>query len=228
MELIIFFFTLGFSSVLIKLFSNKMGWKVSWLLPIILGFLIAILLTIFFSLNQNKVQVRNNSIPVVEDPIITTKESQSTSNGDLTKSEDLTDVEAYNFAQELFKKIDDDEQFLKDAFELKEYNTLSKYVSSDWIEYTDQPHRYYPKAQVSYGSKYFPESDTVSPYTACDTAFRDLYLYANAMQDLIREDTATLRKILRQEENDYYKSKARCKKRVDMTYEQALAADESE
>ena len=119
-------------------------------------------------------------------------------------------------------------KLLKDAFELREYNTLSKYVSSDWIAYTDQPHRYYPKAQVTFGSKYFPESDTVSPYTSCDTAFRDLFIYANAMQNVVREDTATLRKILRQEKEDYDKSKARCKKRVDMTYQEAWEAEENE
>lgn len=204
-----------------------MGWNVSWLLPIVLGFVIAILTTIFLSINQNKKQVRSDAIPTKAEPV-TTATSEPVLNEYLTKGEDLTETEAYNFAQELFKKIEEDEKFLKDAFELKEYNTLSKYVSTDWLEYTDQPHRYYPKAQVNYGSKYFPEGDAVSPYTACDTAFRDLYLYASAMQNLVHDDTAILRKILRQEENDYLKSKARCKERVDMTYEQALTAEENE
>lgn len=227
MELIIFFFTLGFSSVLIKLFSNKMGWKVSWLLPIVLGFVIAILTTIFLSINQNKEQVKSDTIPTKTESV-TTATSEPVLNEDLTKTEDLTETEAYEFAQELFKKIEGDEKFLRDAFELKEYNTLSKYVLTDWPEYVNRPHRFYPKAQVSYGYKYFPSGDTVSPYTPCDTALIDLNLYAGAMQHLIREDTATMRKILRQEEEDYLKSKARCKKRVDMTYEQALAADENE
>lgn len=205
-----------------------MGWKVSWLLPIVLGFVIAILTTVFFSLNHDKEQVKSDAISTQAEPETTIATSEPVLNEDLIKTEDLTEIEAYEFAQELFKKIEDDEKFLKDAFELKEYNTLSKYVLTDWPEYTDRPHSYYPKAQVTYGSKYFPESDAVSPYTSCDTAFRDLYIYASAMQHLIREDTATFRKILRQEQKDYSKSKSRCKKRVDMTYEQALAADENE
>uniref|UniRef100_UPI0015D447D5 hypothetical protein n=1 Tax=Acinetobacter sp. YH01022 TaxID=2601036 RepID=UPI0015D447D5 len=104
MELIIFFFTLGFSSVLIKLFSNKMGWKVSWLLPIVLGFVIAILTTIFLSINQNKEQVKSDTIPTKTESV-TTATSEPVLNEDLTKTEDLTETEAYEFAQELFKKI---------------------------------------------------------------------------------------------------------------------------
>lgn len=171
--------------------------------------------------------------PTSENETATPTETKvETQSNTLTESQepvsDLTEAEAYEFAKTLYKKINSDERFVKDAFELKEYNTLSKYVLSDWFEYTNQPHRYYPKAQVSYGSKYFPQSDAVSPYTACDTAFGDLFLYANAMQHLLREDTAVSRKILRQEEEDYLKSKARCKERVDMTYEQAVTAEENE
>ena len=221
MEIIIFFFTLVFSSGLIKFFSKKIGWNVSWLLPIVLGFVIAVLATVFFSMSQKKIQVTEDTVQVTANPINTVAHKSAL-------NEELSNFEAYEFAQELYKKIESDEKFIEDAFELKEYNTLSKYVSTDWIEYTEQPHRFYPKAQVTYGSKYFPEGKSVAPYTACDTAFRDLYIYASAMQHLILEDTATFRKILRQEQEDYLKSKSRCKKRVDMTYEQALAADENE
>lgn len=228
MELIIFCFTLGFSSVLIKLFSNKMGWKVSWLLPIVLGFVIAILTTVFFSLSHDKEQVKSDAISTQAEPETITATSEQILNEDLIKAEDLTRTEAYEFSQELFKKMEEDEKFLKDAFELKEYNTLSKYVLTDWLEYTDRPHRYYPKAQVTYGSKYFPESDAVSPYTSCDTAFRDLYLYASAMEKLLRDDTATNRQTYRTRKENYLKSKARCKARVDMTYEQALDAADKE
>lgn len=207
-----------------------MGWKVSWLLPIVLGFIIATIIAACLSIksDQNKEQSQTSLNIVQEQPITIDNKDASIASASETISEGLTETEAYEFAQELFKKIDADEKLLKDAFELREYNTLSKYVSSDWIAYTDQPHRYYPKAQVTFGSKYFPESDTVSPYTSCDTAFRDLFIYANAMQNVVREDTATLRKILRQEKEDYDKSKARCKKRVDMTYQEAWEAEENE
>lgn len=171
--------------------------------------------------------------PTSENETATPTETKvETQSNTLTESQepvsDLTEAEAYEFAKNLYKKIDSDERFVKDAFELKEYNTLSKYVSSDWIEYSEQPHRYYPKAQATIGRKYFPQNGAVTPYNSCDTAFTDLYLYANAMQDLLREDTAVSRKILRQEEEDYLKSKARCKERVDMTYEQAVTAEENE
>ena len=221
MELIIFFFALVLSSVIIKLFSNKMGWKVSWLLPVVLGFVIAVLITVFFSMNQKQIQVTEDTVQVTADPINTVP-SKSTVNAD------LSNVEAYEFAQELYKKIESDEKFLEDAFELKEYNTLSKYVSNDWPEYTERPHRFYPKAQVTYSSKYFPEGKSVAPYTACDTAFRDLYLYASAMEKLLRDDTATNRQTYRTRKENYLKSKARCKARVDMTYEQALDAADKE
>ncbi|MEY2339775.1 hypothetical protein AB0879_016020, partial [Acinetobacter baumannii] len=66
------------------------------------------------------------------------------------------------------------------------------------------------------------------PYTSCDTAFTDLNLLANALYQQVREDTATMRKIVRQEDADYLKSKNKCEERVGLTYEEALAAEEAE
>lgn len=231
MELIIFFFTLGFSSVLLKLLSNKMGWKVSWLLPIVLGFVIAVIATVWISMENDQETAKASTPPVStaqEPSVAEPKETVAAAASEPDSSEDLTEKEAYEFAQDLFKKIEDDEKFVKDAFELKEENTLFKYVVTDWPEYVNKPHRFYPKAQVIHGYKYFPSGEAVSPYTPCDTALLDLNLYASAMQHLIREDTATLRKILRQEEEDYLKSKARCEARVKVSYEQALADHEKE
>lgn len=71
MEIIIFFFTLVFSSGLIKFFSKKIGWNVSWLLPIVLGFVIAVLATVFFSMSQKKIQVTEDTVQVTANPINT-------------------------------------------------------------------------------------------------------------------------------------------------------------
>ena len=99
MEIIIFFFTLVFSSGLIKFFSKKIGWNVSWLLPIVLGFIIAALVTVFFSMSQKKIQVTEDAVQVTANPIntVTTKSSLHY---------DLSETEAFEFAQELYKKID--------------------------------------------------------------------------------------------------------------------------
>ena len=141
--------------------------------------------------------------------------------------EELTPTEARNFAVNLLKKINDDEQFIRDAYELKEIATLEKYVLNDWNNYVSKP--FSPvEEKIGFGHLYFPSSNAMSPYTICDTAFTDLNLYANALYKQLREDTATIRKIVRQEEADYLKSKAKCEERVNLTYDQALAADEAE
>ena len=221
MELIIFFFALGLSSVMIKLFSYKMGWNVSWLLPIVLGLVIAVLITAFFSINQKKIQVTEDTVQVSADPINTVP-SKSTLN------EDLSDVEAYEFAQELYKKIESDEKFLEDAFELKEEQTLDHYVVNDWFEFANRPHRFSPRALAQYGNVYFPDGDVMKPYFVCDTAFRDLNIYAGAMERAVNQDSAINRKILRQEQADFLKSKELCSKRISMSYVDALADYENE
>ena len=118
MEIIIFFFTLVFSSGLVKFFSKKIGWNVSWLLPIVLGFVIAVLATVFFSMSQKKIQVTEDTVQVTANPINTVAHKSAL-------NEELSNFEAYEFAQELYKKIESDEKFIEDAFELKEYNTLT-------------------------------------------------------------------------------------------------------
>ncbi|AZN69312.1 hypothetical protein DX910_14690 [Acinetobacter haemolyticus] len=144
-----------------------------------------------------------------------------------TNSDDITSEEAQTFATKLYQKIEGDQQFLEDAFELKEYQTLSKYVLSDFSEYISTPHIYAPRA-IGYINKYFPDSNLIDPYNICDTAFRDLSLYAGAMMNLTREDTAVLRQILKQEKDDFLKSKAKCEHRINLTYEQAVDEYEKE
>ncbi|WP_407324356.1 hypothetical protein [Acinetobacter pittii] len=138
---------------------------------------------------------------------------------------ELTPDEAKKFAIKLLKKINDDEKFIRDAYELKEKDILEKYVMNDWNEYVQKPFSSV-EAKIGIGHAYFPSSTVMYPYTSCDTAFTDLNLYANALYQQVREDTATMRKIVNQEEADYLKSKAQCEAQVKLTYEQALAADE--
>ncbi|WP_228286624.1 hypothetical protein [Acinetobacter pittii] len=140
---------------------------------------------------------------------------------------ELTPDEAKKFAVQLLKKINEDEKFIRDAAELKEKETLEKYVMHDWNDYVQKPFSTVEE-KMGIGHAYFPSSTVMYPYTSCDTAFTDLNLYANALYQLAREDTATMRKIVRQEEDDYLKSKAKCEARVKLTYEQALAEDEKE
>ncbi|MDC5071469.1 hypothetical protein [Acinetobacter baumannii] len=142
-------------------------------------------------------------------------------------AKELTPDEAKKFAVQLLKKINDDEKFIRDAAELKEKETLEKYVMNDWNEYVQKPFSSVEE-KMDIGHAYFPSSTIMYPYTSCDTAFTDLNLYANALYQQVREDTATMRKIVRQEEEDYLKSKAKCEARVSLSYEQALAADEAE
>lgn len=132
----------------------------------------------------------------------------------------LTPDEAKSFATKLLKKIDDDEKYVLDAYELKEQPTLEKYFYD--VQAYMQP------IPDDFTKSYWTDSDALAPYTKCDTALRDLQLYASALSQQLKDDTATTRKIVRQEEEDYRKSKAKCEERVHLTYEQALAADEAE
>lgn len=132
----------------------------------------------------------------------------------------LTTEEAKQFAVNLLKKINDDEKFILDAYELKEQATLEKYYYDVQAYMRPDPD--------DFSKSYWIKSDLLAPYTKCDTALLDLQLYALALKNQLREDSATMRKIVRQEKEDYQKSKAKCEERVNLTYEQALAADEAE
>ncbi|EHU3413510.1 hypothetical protein AXE46_RS08095 [Acinetobacter baumannii] len=155
------------------------------------------------------------------------KKNDQTSTQQITEQKELSPDEAKRFATGLLKKINDDEKLIRDAYELKEEKTLEKYVLNDWNSYVQKPFSEVEE-KMGYGHLYFPSSAVMYPYTSCDTAFTDLNLLANALYQQVREDTATMRKIVRQEDADYLKSKNKCEERVGLTYEEALAAEESE
>ena len=79
--------------------------------------------------------------PVVEkttDSNVATQQEATSQTDQATASSDakeLTPDEAKHFAVQLLKKINDDEKFLRDAYELKEVETLEKYVMYDWNNY---------------------------------------------------------------------------------------------
>ncbi|MCL9676954.1 hypothetical protein L2096_12070 [Acinetobacter sp. ACZLY 512] len=150
-----------------------------------------------------------------------------TQNSSQPNQEDITPEQAHEFAKNLLNKIDEDEKFLNDAFKLGEYSTFSKYVMTDWPNYVNKPYSEV-EAKQPMGRPYFPSSDVASPYAKCDTALGDLYIYAGVMGNLLKEDTATNRKIYRKEKEDFLKSKTQCAERVNMTYDQAYEADEKE
>lgn len=140
-------------------------------------------------------------------------------------AEDITPEQAHEFAKNLLNKIEEDEKFLNDAFELGEYNTFSKYVMTDWPNYVNEPYSKV-EAKQPMGRPYFPSSDVASPYAKCDTALGDLYIYAGVMGNLLKEDTATNRKIYRKEKEDFSQSKNECAQRVNLSYDEAYDLDE--
>ncbi|ORF03604.1 hypothetical protein BGI05_05170 [Snodgrassella alvi] len=153
--------------------------------------------------------------------------SSQTENVDVSEiAEPLKPEEAKSFATKLLKKINDDELYIKDAYKLGEYKIIDQYVLVDLPNYMMNP---YSEAEVnSIGTKYFPESDVMNPYASCDTALRDLSIYAGALSRQLKSDTAITRKIVREEKEDFEKSRAKCKKRVNMNYEDALKAYNAE
>lgn len=115
----------------------------------------------------------------------------------------LTAAEAHDFAKWLFKRISDEELYLKDAVALKEVNTVEK-IHQDLTKPAD-----------------WPAGDAADPYTKCDTARIDLGILANAQLMNLKSPSATMQKIVRQETEDYQKSKRLCEVRVKMTAEHA-------
>lgn len=139
----------------------------------------------------------------------------------------ITPAEAKAFAADLLKKITDDEQFVEDAYKLGEYETLKKYTLNDVPEYMKTPYSEV-EAKVPFRSPYFPYSDVMSPYTSCDTALTKLAHLSSILADLVREDTADRRKLMRQEKQKYIEARDKCKERVNMSYEDALKAYNAE
>ncbi|WP_336033363.1 hypothetical protein [Acinetobacter bereziniae] len=138
----------------------------------------------------------------------------------LVTNKELTTEEAQQFSKNLLKKINDDEKKILDAFKLKEVAKLESYFYEIQAYIQPDPN--------DISKSYWIESDLLDPYLKCDTAIRDLQLYALALKNQLREDSLVMKKISHQELEDYQKSKASCSDRVNMTYDQAVKAYEDE
>lgn len=77
-----------------------------------------------------------------------------------------------------------------------------------------------PDAQHWKGSEF-------DPYLTCDTAWRDLGLYASAMAKDLKYGGEPLRKILGQEKADYHRTKKVCQDFLAMSGEEAWKAEEA-
>lgn len=131
-----------------------------------------------------------------------------------------TPEKAKEFAISLSEKIQEDEKFILDAFELKETERLGQY-------FYDIQTFMFPDSNDPTKS-YWPDTNLLDPYLKCDTALRDLQIYSNALFNQLRNDTSTARKIVRQEKEDFEKSKMKCNNRVNMTSDEAIKAYEEE
>lgn len=126
-----------------------------------------------------------------------------------TKPE-MTLTQAHAFAEKYLSKLNEQELYLMDAVKLNEIKTVDR-IESDLLNIPE-----------------WPESVTLNPYTKCDTAWRDLFILAGAHSMSLKEQSATLMKIVRQETSDYQNSKSKCEARVNMTPEQAAQAEVTE
>lgn len=194
MEVAIFFTVFFLSSLIIKLILNGFKLNISWLLPTVLGGVVAFITLVTITVTQQP-----NTTYLHED--------------------NISPEQAHSFVQGLYDKINDDEKLIEDAFQDGNSQVLSTYILNDWVAYAQQPHQYAPIAVADFGNKYFPTGDAIEPYIACDTTFINLFIYASAMGKVLQNDSPTTRNILKQEADDYFKAKVQCQQQIYMSDE---------
>lgn len=145
------------------------------------------------------------------------------------KESAITENEARAFAQKLYKKMQEDELFINNAFELGEYQTLIKY-SNDFQIFASTPYSEY-EAKKEMAQTYFPDSPIATPYAICDRALNELNGWNTAMMNIGKsnvsaQDIAYYRQNLSYKEQLYKESKEACHKRINLTYQQAAEAFE--
>lgn len=132
----------------------------------------------------------------------------------------LSPDEAIKFGETLLAKINLNEESIQKAYEEEDIVALAQYeqdLFNDMYANTSQPTK-----------SYWIDDDTLNPYLKCDSALGDLYLYTGVLNMQLNNDTDSLRNIVKQEEQDYLRSKAKCEERVAMNYDDALIAYEQE
>lgn len=131
----------------------------------------------------------------------------------------LSPGEAIKFGETLLAKINLNEESIQKAYEEEDIVALAQYEQDlfDDMYDTSQPTK-----------SYWIDDDALNPYLKCDSALGDLYLYTGALNMQLNNDTDSLQNIVKQEEQDYLRSKAKCEERVAMNYDDALIAYEQE
>jgi len=130
------------------------------------------------------------------DPIQSAIEEASIQQAKAVQPTDALLEKAQKMAKSALEEMLRKQAFLEDAYQRGEYETLAQYTFNAAGTGT-------PGVELWSGEEF-------NAYLRCDTAFRDLNLYASAMKSELSESNATARSILRKEKEDYLKSKAEC------------------
>lgn len=203
MELIIFILSLVIFTILFKFIGKKLNLKLSWLLPLVLGFTVAIILSVsagIYFKNSDLVQSQHSNEVVINGKKIV-------ENSD---TKDMTEKDAYTFAQQLALKISDDSEYVEKAYKNNDIDKLNSYIK-EWSDFANTP---FSKVEMqnSNGLPYFPNTPLMSPYIKCDTAFIDLNLMTNAYYRYLKYKTEPLEKIKAKQQAQFQKSKLECEK----------------
>lgn len=133
---------------------------------------------------------------------------------------EMTPQQAHDFGKKLYKQIVEYELFIRDAFELGSLQDFEQF-DLEFNAFVQKPYGA-SEAQLAFGQKYFPDNVVAEPYIICDKALNGLYFLGNGMRLIIKQDSASIRKSLRETEGYFLKAKEDCKSIVDMPYEKAV------
>ena len=148
-------------------------------------------------------------------------ESLPANNVQVNVDSEITPDQAKAFGENLYKKMENDESLIQDAFKTKNKDALNK-LQEDFMVFTSTPFSE-KETQQQLGQKYFPTDPIAEPYILCDRALNSLYIEITSMQSILREDTKYMRDSLQEKQEYYKKSKTECKTIIDMDYDSAVA-----
>lgn len=148
------------------------------------------------------------------EPQVTGMESLQEPEKAVSQARQLTPDEARTQAQDFVGQLTRQENFIADLHRNTDADGLEK-VAMEMF------------AGVTPGGDLWQQK-SMEPYYACDTAWRDLAVLTSAMHHELDETTPVRRKIVADELADYEKNKARCLSRVEMTAQEAIAAEDAE
>ena len=128
-----------------------------------------------------------------------------------TMQNTMSNDEAKKFAENLYEKIKTEENTARTAYKNNDKTKMTELESGlqTYILGDGQ------------NKGYWIDDPALDPYTKCDTAIRNLYIYVGAMKMELMKHTKSLKAITNQEEQDYLKSKAKCENLVVLSYDEA-------